>query len=246
MLRKALWMFPAVFVIAAAFIFALRASDHDDGASDLKSKSLNLTDLYVFREIDQNPAAAAGDLIFIMNSNDRSVARQQYYFSTNARYEFHVSRRAARTDPITAADDVILRFEFGAPNAQKQQAVTVTAILDGQTLTAAQPVLTTPLGQPDPAPDANAITLGASALTVFAGLREDPFFFDVEQFFRVRAGALTPPQGPAAAFRPAATAVDFTSGYNVNSIVVRVPTSFLAGTTGATTFDVWETISILR
>lgn len=31
------------------------ASDHDDGATHTKSRNLNLTDLYVFREDDQNP-----------------------------------------------------------------------------------------------------------------------------------------------------------------------------------------------
>jgi hypothetical protein len=38
--------------------------------------------------------------------------------------------------------------------------------------------------------------------------------------------------------------VDFAKGYNVNAIVVSVPVSFLANGTGATTFDVWETISL--
>ncbi|MGH2406092.1 MAG: DUF4331 family protein, partial [bacterium] len=68
--------------------------------------------------------------------------------------------------------------------------------------------------------------------------REDPFFFDVEQFFRVRAGALG--IGPAAGFR--SPGLDFTAGYNVNAIVVGVPLAFLQGTTPATTFDLWETI----
>ena len=55
---------------------AVRASDHDDGETDRKSRSLNLTDLYVFRENDQDGSAAAGNLVLIMNTNPRSVARQ--------------------------------------------------------------------------------------------------------------------------------------------------------------------------
>jgi hypothetical protein len=89
-------------------------------------------------------------------------------------------------------------------------------------------------------PTINAVTLGGSQLDVYAGLREDPFFFDVEQFFRVRAGLLG--LGPSVGFRN--PGLDFTSGYNVNSIVVRVPIAFLQGATTATTFDVWETISV--
>ncbi len=77
---------------------------------------------------------------------------------------------------------------------------------------------------------------------MFAGLREDPFYFDVEQFFRVRAGALG--IGPKVGFRTPDKAVDFAKGYNVNAITVRVPQSLLRGRTAVTTFDVWETISV--
>jgi hypothetical protein len=77
---------------------------------------------------------------------------------------------------------------------------------------------------------------------VFAGLREDPFFFDVEQFFRVRAGAAG--IGPAVGFKPANQAIDFAKGYNVNAIVARIPKSLLRGTSNTDVFDVWETISV--
>lgn len=231
----------------------VRASDHDDGENDQKSRALNLTDLYVFREGDQT--GVPGDnqnLIFVMNVNPRSVARQQYFWSTNAFYEFHVTRRTAKTDSVTGADDVLLRFQFGAPDLAKRQQITVTAIKDGSTFSSdlrsdnGMPVTTTPLHEPEPvtvaATDVHPVSLGGSMLTVYSGLREDPFFFDVEQFFRVRSGALG--TGPAVGFRPTSSAVDFTAGYNVNSLVVRVPISFLQGPTTATTFDVWETISI--
>ena len=61
----------------------------------------------------------------------------------------------------------------------------------------------------------------------------------------MRAGAAG--IGPAVGFRPANQAIDFAKGYNVNSIVVRVPRSFLQqGNSKATVFDVWETISALN
>lgn len=250
---RALAMGLLVVTMGALGFVKLRASDHDDGENDVKARSLNLTDLYVFREDSQTGVGGdAGNLVFILNANPRSVARQQYYWSTTALYEFHVTRRAAATDAVTGAEDVLLRFQFGPPDGAKRQAVTVTAVKDGMTLTSSVrsdnglPITTTPLQQPEPlvvaAADLHPVDLGGSTLTVFSGLREDPFFFDVEQYFRVRAGALG--TGPGVGFRPAASAVDFTSGYNVNSLVVRVPIAFLAGASGATTFDVWETISI--
>jgi hypothetical protein len=194
-------------------------------------------------------------LIFIMCANPRSVARQQYYWATNARYEFHVSRVPSGIDgAVTATDDVILRFEFGAPDVNKRQQIIVTAIRDGVAESAtlrsdnSLPVLTRPLEATEPtsvpASDIHPVSLFGSTLTVFSGLREDPFFFDVEQFFRIRAGAPGIGQGPAAGPRTLDTALDFTKGYNVNSIVVRVPRAFLQGTGSATVFDVWETISV--
>ncbi|MCL1466670.1 DUF4331 domain-containing protein [Argonema galeatum] len=216
----------------------LRASDHDDGEVDTKGRNLNLTDLYVFRERDQNPNAAEGDLVFIMNSNPRSVARQQYYFSSTARYEFKVTRIANNDAAATGQSNVVLRFEFSPPNPRGQQNITVTAIRDGATATA-QNLRTTPLNT---APIANQVSLGGSTLSVFAGLREDPFFFDVEQFFRVRAGLAG--IGPSVGFR--SPGLDFTGGYNVNTIAVRVPRQFLQAGTPVTTFDVWQTISARR
>lgn len=215
-----------------------KTSDHDDGEVDTKGRNLNLTDLFVFRERDQNPNASTDNLVFIMNTNPRSLARQQYYFSDRARYEFKVTRVFNNDATPTGKPNVVLRFEFDKPNANGEQKIKVTAIRDGATSVAT--ATTTPLQ--DTTPNIKHVSLGGSTLSMFAGLREDPFFFDVEQYFRVRAGALG--KGPAVGFRPAKTAVDFTRGYNVNAIAVRVPIEFLRGSTSARTFDVWETISV--
>lgn len=219
----------------------VQASDHDDGENEVKARNLNLTDLYAFREDWQTGNSGdASDLILVMNTNPRSVARQQYYFADRALYQFHLSR--VGTDPSvendTPASDVTLRFEFDDPASNATQDFTMTALLDGQTLT--DTGTTTPITASSPT--INSLSLGTATVEVFAGLREDPFFFDVEQFFRVRAGLAG--FGPAVGFRPEAQAVDFAAGYNVNTIVVRVPITFLAGTSGADVFDVWETISL--
>jgi Domain of unknown function (DUF4331) len=237
---KAIFFAAGSTLLLAATIFAggrvLHASDHDDGEVDTKGRNLNLTDLYVFREGDQNPSASKEDLVFVMNTNPRSVARQQYFFSNRARYEFKVSRVGDNNANVTGKPDVILSFEFGAPGQDQSQPVKITAIRDGRVEKAT--AKTTPLGQQ---PNVQQAHLGGSAVSVFAGLREDPFFFDVEQFFRVRAGAAG--LGPAVGFRDASKAIDFAKGYNVNAIAVRVPIKFLQGKTKATTFDVWETIT---
>lgn len=224
----------------------LQASDHDDGDIDVRSRALSLTDLYAFRERDLNPSARENDLILVMNTNPRSLARQQYFFSTEARYEFRISRVSNNNATPTGRPDVTLRFTFDPPQGSpRRQRMTMTVIDSKGTVTvdrtiANRPLFTTALAAGTPTQ--NPVTVRGSTFNIFAGLREDPFFFDVEQFFRVRAGLLG--RGPAVGFRPPATAVDFATGYNVNTVVVRVPRQFLQGATNATTFDVWLSLLI--
>lgn len=230
------------------------ASDHDDGEEPSKGRSRNLTDLFVFREGDQTGNAADNsNLIFIMNTNPRSVARQQYFFSSTARYEFHVGRVADRNTRATGEEHLTLRFEFSNPNTSNQQTITMTLVkftngTPAETAVTLAPGLTTGappgLGTPNQTFVPNSGTADGQPVTVFAGLREDPFFFDVEQYFRVRAFALGKGPAPSPLFRTLDQSVDFAKGYNVNAIVVRVPIALLAQGTGSTIFDVWETISI--
>jgi hypothetical protein len=225
----------------------LQASDHDDGDIDVRSRALSLTDLYVFREKDQNPAARENDLVFVMNTNPRSLARQQYFFSNQARYEFKISRVNNINGVPTGNPDLTLRFTFSPPDDNFRQRMTITSIdANGRSTVVNQanggrPILTTPLKTAE-APTVNQVGVRGGNITVFAGLREDPFFFDVEQYFRVRAGLLG--LGPSVGFRPPETAVDFTPGYNVNTIVVRVPQKILQGSTNVTTFDAWLSLAI--
>ncbi|MGB3135557.1 MAG: DUF4331 domain-containing protein [Nodosilinea sp.] len=215
----------------------VNASDHDDGESEIKGRNLNLTDLYVFRERDQNASASPDNLVLIMNTNPRSVAGQQYYFSTRAQYTFNISRVSDNDGTPTGLPDVSLQFQFGPPDGNNRQSYTLTVVKDGSSEVIEGQ--TTALNE---TPILNAGTVGNSAVQVFAGLREDPFFFDVEQFFRVRAGALG--NGPAVGFRAPGEAVDFAQGYNVNAIAVQLPTGLLQGAGSATTFDVWMTVSL--
>jgi hypothetical protein len=250
----------AIAVAGGLWMAGARASDHDDGETELKGRNLNLTDLYCFREDWQTGNAGDnGNLVFVMCANPRSVARQQYYWSTGARYEFHVGRLplASVNGAAPGTEQFTLRFEFGAPDGTNRQPMTVTAIRDGAEFAATvgarfdngvatggtESIKTTPIGGAGAyVHEAYDITLGGSTLRVHSGHHEDPFFFDVESYFRVRAALAG--IGPAAAFKPTTTAADFTAGYNVNAIVVRVPIAFVQGASTDPVFDVWETISV--
>ncbi|MBT9585871.1 DUF4331 family protein [bacterium] len=252
-------------IVAAAFHTSapVMASDHDDGETNIKARNLNLTDLYAFREDWQTGVAGDnGNMIFIMNTNPRSLPRQQYFFNTNAIYSFQVSRRSGQNASVTGVADISFDFNFGTPTNNSQPIfVNIRRFSNGQevsreTLSAGQTTAAAPLlgNTPAPAPVNNAVATSAGALTVFAGLREDPFFFDVDGYFRTRgflATQISPNNARASTanaalvpFSTAATAVDFAKGYNVNAIVMRVPIALLLNGTTDRVFDVWETISV--
>jgi len=94
-------------------------------------------------------------------------------------------------------------------------------------------------------------------MTVFAGMRSDPFFIDLSQLFTIlpdRGDPLqkTPltPAGQAnvpkaTSWRPAGQAQDFLANTNVLAIVVELPKSQLMATANGK-IGVWETTSIAQ
>ena len=227
------------------------ASDHDDGSQAAAQNNLNLTDLFVFREDNQTGNASdKGNLVLVMDSNGHTTPGQQIFFNTRGYYDFHISRVAAsavNTSP-TGANDVAIRFQFSEPDASSHQTITASLVSNGSTVGmtntngASASLFTTSLADGKAnQPKVNSMSVGGQTVSVFAGLREDPFFFDVEQFFKVRAGALG--TGPVVGFRDPAQAVDGFAKQNINSIVVRVPLALLQTSAEEPVFDVWETTS---
>jgi hypothetical protein len=93
----------------------------------------------------------------------------------------------------------------------------------------------------------------AKGLRVFAGPRDDPFFIDLEQFFRIipdrrpSTGPLSVQPAPASSFRAAGDAVDFVRGINDLAIVVELPVAMLsADGVHPGRFGVWGTTSRAR
>ena len=155
------------------------ASDHDDGEIDSKARSLNLTDHFAFK--------SGTELALVMYFSPRSLASKQYLMSTNARYEFHVSKAASKITAPTLAENFVFRFEAGPANAAGVQPLTLTVLKDGV-------VVGTHSGNSTDfaSSKANTITTNTGAaggvnLKYFVGMRADSFHFDVTRFFQVRS-----------------------------------------------------------
>lgn len=250
-------------VAALAGAYALQtplalASDHDDGETTFKARNLSLTDLYAFVESWQDSAGDSGNLILVMNTNPRSLAQQPYTFNTRAVYEFHLSqvKDSSKTKRPTGSDDVQVQFSFAkADPSTQRQPIKLTLTVKGKRIFSGTVGTTTGLADSIAGtPVINSRTVKGSTVKVFAGLREDPFFFDVERYFRIRSFLATgnnslgsgPTQGGPNVFRSDATAVDFTVGYNVNAIVMSLPLSLIRASADQNVFDVWETIDVPR
>jgi len=169
----------AVVAIAGRTVYA---SDHDDGETDLKARALNLTDHFAFKS-----PADASQLSMIMYFNPRSLPGQQYFLSTNARYELHVSKVATKTSAPTAKDDFVFRFEAGPPDANGVQQITLTVFKDGVSLGTHKGATTAIGPSKADAITTNNGTVGGMTVKYFVGPRADSFAFDVIRFFQVRA-----------------------------------------------------------
>jgi hypothetical protein len=121
MTKAWLWGFALAVLLSTSGVLIVRASDHDDGEFDEKGRAYALTDLYAFREDWHDSTGDSGNLILVMNTSPRSLPKQQYFFSTKARYEFHIKRVTDRTVAYSSGEDVLMRLGFTAPDADDKQ-----------------------------------------------------------------------------------------------------------------------------
>ena len=173
----------AILVMGGATYRAVSASDHDDGALDLKGQALNLTDHYAFLT-----PGDSSKLTLITYFNPRSLPGYAYFMSSQARYELHVSRAASKTAAPTGADDVVFRFEAtGAPDASGVQPIKLTVLVDGVEVGSHQGETTSFADSKAGNVTTNTASIGGHSYDYFVGARQDSFHFDVIRFFQVRA-----------------------------------------------------------
>ena len=237
--KRTIALFAAVAVIAAGSTIAVRragASDHQDNPLVELNPSLDMTDVYAF------PGATSGRIALVLNSWAFLTPAQTptTSFDPNLLYQFKIDNSG------DAKEDLVIQVTFNGTGAN--QTVTVRGPIAppvqgamGNTISTATPSVTGPV---------NTVLGTASGIQVFAGAREEPFFIDLEQFFRIlpdrkpSTGVLgqLPDTATAGTFRTVANAVDFTKGFNVLSIVVELPASMLTNG-GNSKIGVWGTIS---
>ena len=234
--RRALALLAAVGLIGFAGIRAARASDHQDNPLVELNPSYDMSDVYAF------PGSAPDRIALVLNSRGFLTPAQtpSASFDPNLLYQFKIDNSG------DAKEDRVIQVTFNGTGASQTVDVrgpfvpTVVGAM-ANTVSTTAPVVSGSINQ---------VLGSATGVQVFTGAREDPFFLDLEQFFRIvpdrkpstGSFSLLPDTATAGSFRSASAAVDYLKGFNVMSIVIELPTSQLT-TGGIPKIGIWGTIS---
>jgi len=200
-----------LIIVAAATALVLGggilwASDHAD-APNVKGKSTDITDLYVFQGENTANLVFVGNVQGLLTPTATGTAK----FDENTMIEFKIDNTGDNVEDlvIQAVYKAGKMYIYGPvkPNATGNTATVVGS--------ASVVVPVTPYGA------AAVTTTSSSGIKAFAGPRDDPFFFDLDQFHKIVGGTAPGFNNPG---------TDTFAGTNVMSVVVEVPKSMLNST----------------
>ncbi len=217
MKRKSITVLIAATVLIAGGI--VYAADHMD-APAVKGQTTDITDLYVFEGKNTN------NLVFVGNSQGLLApsATEAASFDPGTLITFKIDNNGDNVEDLVIQaiykDGQVNFFGLSRPSLTGTRTKIEEASFLGS-------VRVTPYGAHSP-----IIAEGSYGIRFFAGPRDDPFFFDLDQFHAILAGTATSFNNPGK---------DTFAGTNVLSIVVEVPKSLLHATNGK--INVWLTTS---
>lgn len=221
--RKLALLALGIVIVPAFLTVRARSSDHADTPALAQNPGQDLSDVYIFPSPNNS-----NNVVLIMNCRPLIPQGQSanFSFDPNVLYQFKIDNTG------DGVEDLVIQAKFTGTGPTQSVAISGPArpSVTGTTSTALTPYQTTGI--------INQAFVPTAGMTVFAGAREDSFFFDLEQFFNIFPDRATPVTGNVVAnpnqpqqtsWRPAGTAVDFLSngGYNVLSIVIELPKSRL-------------------
>jgi hypothetical protein len=207
-----------ILVIATAALVLggsiLWAADHID-APAVTNQATDITDIYAFKGAD------AGSRVFVVNTQGllSPSATATAKFDAGTLIEINIDNNNDNVEDLVIQaiyDGTNMKF-YGpvkptATGAKSQLEGAVTATVGITPYTATTPVMAT----------------GTNGIKVFAGPRDDPFFFDLNQFKKILAGTASGFNNPGQ---------DSFAGTNVMSVVVEVPAGLLGASSGK--INIW-------
>lgn len=247
-----------IAVLFTAGVLGVRqavGSDHQDTPEVELSPRMDINDVFAFPGSTEDRIAIVVTTQSPITPAGTAAAR----FDPNALYQIKIDNTG------DAVEDLVMQFQFDdLPGGGQRVALfgPVTPTSTGPNNRVARPL-------PDLVGNINSVLTsgaGATQMNLFAGPRDDPFYIDLEQFFRIIPDR-RPSRGPlsmigpapeASAFRPRCTggvinpgqgqfdqtrgcAVDFLRTFNSMAIVVEVPEALLKG--AGNNIGIWATVA---
>ena len=198
----------------------LYAADHIDApavtGANSSSTGADITDIYAFQSPSDN-----SKMVFVMNVQGlmSPAASASATFPSNVLYEFNIDNSGDnREDLVIQALVQNGKIRVYGPVAPDMQGTSSTVRTNGSMVE----TTVTPYNASAPVIGSNT-----SGMKVFAGPRDDPFFFDLVRFREILGGTQTAFRNPG---------VDTFAGTNVMAIVVEVPKTALGN---AATINIW-------
>jgi len=227
----------AVAMLAASGVLSatsrVQASDHQDSPLTVSRPGIDITDVYVYPS-PKNPH----DVVLAMDVSPLIPAGMgtTRFFDPGAMYQFKIAHGTSFVESQVIqfkADGVgptqrITMYGPVRPNMTGTRATFVDARMGSVTY--------------------NTVASLGSGVRLYAGPREDPFYFDLTQFFRILPdrnfkNQPDPPAAGAMCFRKPGH--DFFASFNVLQIAVEMPRRLLAGPDGKLgRINVWATTSL--
>ena len=229
----------AALVATAALAGVVVASDHMDTPFVEMNPRYDVNDVYAF------PGASPDRVVLVLGTSSPLTPAGTSTAAFGDKDEVLYQLKVDNTGD--GREDLVFQFTFSGPAGN--QKVRVQGPMAPNEVGTSNTLLA---GGREIQGDVKTVLGSASGLQVFAGPRDDPFFIDLEAFFRVlpdrkpEAGPLsTIMQGPLT-FRAANSAVDFLRGFNDLAIVVELPLAELTANGAKPKFGVWGTTSRAR
>jgi len=213
-------------------IGTLLASDHQDTPEVELNPRMDINDVYVF------PGSSA-DRVTLVLTTSSPIAGQTASFDPNLLYQIKIDNTG------DAIEDLVFQITFNTGSGSAQSVKVVGPV--SPTNPGTQSTLVNTAAAVEGSVGTN---LGSdTGMQVFAGLRADPFFIDLEQFFNIlpdrrpSTGSLSGPSTPtASSFRN--PGIDILRPFNCLAIVIELPKNKLTSSTAADAkIGVWATIS---
>lgn len=197
-------------MISAGWLFA---ADHIDSPA-VTNQTTDITDVYVFR------GENTSNLVFVANTQGllSPTATAAASFNENTLIEFNIDNNGDNVEDLVI-QGIFSNGKMKVYGPVKPSETGTRSRLEGA---ASLEVPVTAYGA------APSVVTNAAGMKAFAGPRDDPFFFDLNQFKKILGGTASSFNKPGD---------DSFKGTNVLSLVVEVPKTMLNATGGK--LNVW-------